>query len=167
MGKLVRFTLGGLLVVAGCTNDYEEFSFGDAGAGGSAGAGNVSGAGGAGNASGAGGGAGDCGTCPPGMVCENQRCRCTAATQCGSGADVECSGEGRCVCDGDQCRPGEVCEPGGNGPRCSCNGGQDCSNNQICCASGCASPWSSEENCGACGRACGAGQQCIAGNCVG
>ncbi len=161
MGKVKRLALACLVLAAGCTNDYEEFSFDDAGAG------NASGAGGAGNASGAGGGAGECGTCPAGLVCEDLRCRCNAPAQCGTGDGVGCNGEGRCVCDGDQCRPGEVCESGGNGPRCSCNGGQDCNNNEICCAGGCTSPWSSEENCGACGHACDAGQQCIAGQCVG
>jgi hypothetical protein len=50
---------------------------------------------------------------------------------------------------------------------CSCNGGGDCDGGQICCSSGCKNPWSDEANCGACGHACGDGQTCMGGNCVG
>jgi hypothetical protein len=100
------------------------------------------------------------------MVCENLRCRCTSGSQCGTGQNIECNGEGRCVCDGAGCRPGETCVDNGGNPDCACNGGQGCDNNELCCASGCVSPWGDEANCGACGHACDAGQQCNNGKCV-
>lgn len=178
----------GAALLAACTNDYEDYTFeatgGGGNTGGAAGAGNAAGAGGAagaatGGASGAGGVAGtgatagtggapgDCGVCPTGFVCDNARCRCTDASQCGSGDGVSCdTGEGRCRCSGDTCRPGETCVVNGGDPACSCNGGQDCNNNEICCSTGCVSPWSDESNCGACGKACSAGEQCQGGHCV-
>ena len=196
MGKVLQIALAGLVVAVGCSNDYDEFSFTDAGAsagGGAAGAGNGSATGGsatggastggaagaggaatggAGNATGTGGsgatgGVSACGQCPAGMICESLRCQCTAASQCGSGPGVECNSQGRCVCDGDWCRPGEVCDTNGSNVRCACNGGQGCDNDELCCSSGCASPWDDEQNCGACGQVCGTGQQCMGGHCVG
>ncbi len=175
MGK--RFGLIGVLLLAGCTNDYDEFSFADSGtaAGGAAGtsSGGASGSGGAAGAAGTGGsstggtGGGSACACPPGLSCDNQRCRCTAATQCGQGDAIACNGEGRCVCDGDTCRAGETCRVNGGGPSCSCNGGQDCSGGEICCAAGCVSPWGDEANCGGCGKACAPSQHCVSGKCVG
>ncbi len=50
----------------------------------------------------------------------------------------------------------------------ACSGSKElvCSTDQQVCANACTSVRSDAQNCGACGRACGAGQGCSAGTCV-
>lgn len=143
------------LVAAACTNDYDDFSFvadaGSAAAGGSA----------------SGGSAGSVTCiegCAPGLVCDNGRCVCDGDTACGD-TMASCRSDGRCRCRGDSCRPGETCVQDGPDVDCACNGGPACGGGETCCAGGCVDLDDDGHNCGGCGRACAAGQQCNDGEC--
>ena len=109
---------------------------------------------------------GACGqACPAGFSCQDRLCRCSQADQCGSGNSVECSGTGRCGCAGNSCEVGETCTGNGGNVSCSCNGGDACDKDRLCCPAGCVNPASDEDNCGACGHKCASGQTCNKGQC--
>jgi hypothetical protein len=63
---------------------------------------------------------------------------------------------------------GEACQQGS----CTCNGGNNCTGNQVCCpggspgGAGCFDPSNDPQHCGDCNTQCPAGQACVTGHCV-
>jgi hypothetical protein len=134
---------------------------------------------------------GACGhSCQAGEVCQQGTCVC-APTQSDPGgpggfgpggpscnSDETCRGGmctvlnddvRNCGACGNNCRIGEECAKG----ECSCEGGSACVGNQRCCPpqsngtpGGCFDTSSDPAHCGACDKACGAGESCRAGVCT-
>jgi hypothetical protein len=81
--------------------------------------------------------------------------RCATGQICSSGV---------CVSGGCSCSNNNQCTSNGG---CSCNGGPACTGSSNCCGmAGCRDLLTDEQNCGACGKACGVGQLCCGGACV-
>jgi hypothetical protein len=174
------FAIAALIALA-CSNDYDEFEFvaADSGVGGSAGTGGGGASGSAACTPGETACAGQCvslendsahcgacgAVCPTGLECIDGSCRCDSSGDCGDSVLADCRSDGRCECGPDDCRPGERCAGQGGETRCSCNGGEACTGDDVCCGAGCVDLDDDEQNCGRCGRACGAGEQCQAGSC--
>jgi hypothetical protein len=100
----------------------------------------------------------------------NLVCRCTGTDQCkdGGSGTASCAASGRCMCETTECNPGERCKKGtGNSQICACNDGAACVPGQTCCQTpaGCRDLLTDSGSCGACGRACPSGTQCVSGNC--
>ncbi|MCE7892211.1 MAG: hypothetical protein DYH12_21335, partial [Sorangiineae bacterium PRO1] len=123
----------------------------------------------------------DCGAC--GNVCSSQgglvskfscfsgACGCSTTAQCEASnglSGVSCNTTSHlCVCAGTTCKLGEACIKSGPDAVCSCNGGAACSTGSLCCpGAGCVNPLTNLDNCGGCGRKCGAGKSCSNGQCV-
>jgi len=84
--------------------------------------------------------------CPPNTICEGGECACgTTGASCA---------DGEVCCGGTECKPESDCLCGGS----PCG--------QTCCSSTCTSTDTDPLNCGACGIACGSGQECLFGECV-
>lgn len=173
----------------GCTNDYGQFDYSGGTQGGTGGT-----QGGTGGAQGGTGGAQNCGpgqtlcggSCvgtndlhncggcdndcaAQGLECIGGICGCSQDNQCGqNGPGVNCRNSGRCDCGNQRCQAGETCRQQGGFPRCSCGGGNlRCQFGQTCCQTpaGCFNLQGDRNNCGGCGHACGAGQNCVNGQC--
>jgi len=123
--------------------------------------------------------------CSSGIVCATQ---CTDvkldSNNCG-GCGQGCDGGTRCAtgvclptsCNGVECDPLSVCY-GGNCVEAACVGvlcpaGEVCSQGRCVCPAGktacsgaCANLTTSAQHCGQCGRACGAAEACVGGQCV-
>jgi hypothetical protein len=114
----------------------------------------------------------NCGTCSnvcnpfTADQCAGDTCQCGNQPPCASGACCAAPGGAACVdtsSDPNNCGScGHAC--GANGQcqasQCVCNGGQNCTGNQICCSTGCVDP-TLDGNCGACGTTCStSGQTC-------
>jgi hypothetical protein len=129
-----------------------------------------------------------------GFVCSaSSICGCPSSASCGGVAGA-CSLSGLCSCNGLACQTGESCvtttvpvaadagdvdaDDGSADDadidagttqvdNCSCNGASACSAGQTCCQNpaGCSNLATDSLSCGACGRACPLGFQCIAGAC--
>ncbi|HVJ20268.1 MAG TPA: hypothetical protein VM686_32860, partial [Polyangiaceae bacterium] len=104
--------------------------------------------------------------CPTGFACSSGQCACDNSGDCGNGGGVDCV-SGQCECDSVLCRPGEQCRAAGGDRFCSCNDstGPGCAANEFCCAAGCTDVESSALDCGACGRSCTSGFECVSGAC--
>lgn len=98
------------------------------------------------------------------FICVDGQCGCSAPEDCGGPLNVGCS-ESLCVCNGTVCGPAEACVRHGNQQDCGCNGGDSCAEGSFCCAVGCRDLNSDPGHCGACERACPAGQACVEGSC--
>jgi hypothetical protein len=113
---------------------------------------------------------GGCGNdCSGGLACNNLLCGCTTNANCGSDSAAVCDASGVCRCDSTLCKAGEICERApGNNQVCRCNGGATCGDGLVCCQSpaGCRDLQTSNDSCGACGRACPPDFICASGACA-
>lgn len=120
------------------------------------------------------GGSGTCcnSECLGNITSSNDHCGacgrvCPATTTCVSGSCVTDAGT---FLDCSQSCPGGTSCRQGHCVTSTCVGaslGQACGpfSNGACCGAGCADLWTSSQHCGACGRACTAGQFCSQGSC--
>lgn len=92
-------------------------------------------------------------TCPPGRMPCGDTCRDVATDP------MHCGACGRTCRGGEVCMAGACRAPGGDG------GGPACIMPMVPCGSSCVDTASDPAHCGACGRACGPGQTCMAGAC--
>ncbi|HUB09492.1 MAG TPA: hypothetical protein VMB50_20985, partial [Myxococcales bacterium] len=101
---------------------------------------------------------------------------CPAGVSCQSGScTLPDGGAGACESDSD-CPAGQSCSAFGTCAAASCAGalaGASCTlpdtatdGTGICCGSTCSDSLWDQSNCGGCGIACGAGQQCLYGDCA-
>ncbi|MDQ2653618.1 MAG: hypothetical protein M3Z20_11325 [Chloroflexota bacterium] len=93
------------------------------------------------------------GSCPASdPVCVNKVCTpCSAAHHCPAGC---------CATDG-------TCKAGNTHAVCGAAGGtcRSCAVEETCCAGACVDPQHDPLHCGECGKACGTGARCVAGEC--
>ncbi|MBI5543932.1 MAG: hypothetical protein HY901_08605 [Deltaproteobacteria bacterium] len=119
-------------------------------------------------------------SCPNGEACEAATGKCTSCgplttdRNCGACGNAcppgSACGQSRCYpadCAGWTCGPGEVCVENLCTPKLcvavSCPEGESCDPHSGQCSS--CGPLTTEQDCGACGRSCAAGERCAAGEC--
>jgi len=114
--------------------------------------------------------------CPPSFTCQTGACTppascnggplCTGQTQCcTSGCSDVNTDPNNCGACGNVCATGDTCKGGTCQAPATCNGGPVCTGTELCCTSGCSDTTTDTKNCGACGKACPAGDTCVASVC--
>jgi len=161
--RLLWWTLGGAVLLAACTGDFDAFDFSGAPGGSSSGgasnggggtgntstggSGNTSnGGGGSGNASTGGGGSGMGGSATVLVDCGASTCDVASNAACCVDLDTEdatCPADGKCAgndvkveCDGPEDCPGEICcatTKGGDYDKVRCKGSCSGGNDNIVC----------------------------------